>query len=240
VVETRRAFHQQLDDIHRDIVRLAARVADAIPRATEVLLTMDLAEAQRMIDEDDLLDALAVELEERCYQAMALQQPMASDLRSLVTAVRLVSEIERSGDLMVNVAKAARRLFGAQIDPRVSGKLARMSDEATRLFRLSIDAYADSDAALAAALDDMDDRLDELHHDYIQSVIESSGGRGDVKAAVQLALVGRYYERVGDHAVNIGERVRYMVDGWMPEHAGAARHAARAEVEPEPGSEETR
>jgi phosphate transport system protein len=225
--ETRRGFHQQLDDIHRDIIRLAAHVTEAIPRATETLLTHDLAQAQQMIDDDDFLDAMSIDIEERCYQAMALQQPMASDLRALVTAVRLVSEIERSGDLMVNVAKASRRLFGAELEPRLSGMLARMGDEAGRLFRLAMDAYAESDAALAAALDDMDDRLDSLHRDYIQALLESYHGTPDVQAAVQLALVGRYYERVGDHAVNIGERVRYMVEGWLPEHTGAARLAAR-------------
>jgi phosphate transport system protein len=225
--ETRRGFHQQLDEIQRDIIRLAAHVTEAIPRATETLLTHDLAQAQQMIDDDDLLDALSIDVEERCYQAMALQQPMASDLRALVTAVRLVSEIERSGDLMVNVAKAARRIFDAELDPRLSGMLARMGDEAARLFRLAMDAYAESDAALAAALDDMDDGLDALHQDYIQAVLELYAGAPDVQAAVQLALVGRYYERVGDHAVNIGERVRYMVEGWLPEHTGAARLAAR-------------
>ena len=159
---------------------------------------------------------------------LALQQPVAIDLRSLVTAIRLVSEIERSGDLMVNVAKGARRIYGVQFDPRLRGLIERMSEEATRLFRLSIDAYVEGNASLASALDDMDDGLDLLHKDYIQAIFESHhAGIIDLQAAVQLALIGRYYERIGDHAVNIGARVEYMVTGWLPEHSGAARLVAR-------------
>jgi phosphate transport system protein len=93
-----------------------------------------------------------------------------------------------------------------------------MSDEALRLYRYAVDAYADGDEGKASALDDMDDTLDALHVEYIAQILESCrGGTLDVQAAVQLALIGRYYERIGDHAVNIGERVRYLVSGWLPE-----------------------
>lgn len=229
-----RAFHQELDQVRADIVRMAAMATEFIPRATEVLLTTDLHGAQLLIEADDLLDDMTLELEERCYQILALQQPVAIDLRAIITAIRLTSEIERSADLMVNVAKAARRLYGAEFEPRVRGLIEQMSEEATRLFKLAIDAYDDGNAGLAAALDDMDDRLDGLHKDFIQSIFESHHGTTlDLQPAVQLALVGRYYERVGDHAVNIGHRVQYMVTGWMPEHAGAARAQARRQQQVE-------
>lgn len=227
-VETRRTYHQQLDGIRADIVRMAAMVTEGIPRATQVLLDNDLGGAQEIIDGDDPLDALALETEEQCYAIFALQQPMAGDLRALITAVRMISEIERSGDLVVNIAKGARRIYGTEYSPRLRGLISRMGDEAARLFRLAIDSYADGDAAMAAALDDLDDRLDDLHQDYIAEIFEASqGGAFEVQAAVQLALIGRYYERIGDHAVNIGERVRYMVTGWLPEQTGAAREAVR-------------
>lgn len=227
-VQTRRTYHQQLDSIKGDIVRMAAMVTEGIPRATQVLLDHDLGGAQAIIDGDDPLDALSLETEEQCYAVFALQQPMASDLRGLITAVRMVSEIERSGDLVVNIAKGARRIYGTEYTPRLRGLISRMGDEAARLFRLAIDAYADGDAGMAAALDDLDDRLDDLHQDYIQEIFEAANdGAFEVQAAVQLALIGRYYERIGDHAVNIGERVRYMVTGWLPEQTGAAREAVR-------------
>ncbi|MEI7593577.1 MAG: phosphate signaling complex protein PhoU [Actinomycetes bacterium] len=226
--DVRRTFHQELDDIRADIVRVAALVTECIPRGTDVLLANDLHGAQTLIESDDEIDSLALEIEERCYQVLALQQPVAIDLRSLVTAIRLTSEIERSGDLMVNVAKGARRIYGVQFDPRLRGLIERMGEEATRLFKLSIDAYVEGNASLGAALDDMDDRLDQLHKDYIQAIFESHhAGNIDLQASVQLALIGRYYERIGDHAVNIGGRVEYMVTGWLPEHNGAARLQAR-------------
>jgi phosphate transport system protein len=123
-------------------------------------------------------------------------------------------------------------MYGVEFDPRLRGLIERMSEQAQRLFKLAIDAYVEGNAGLAAALDDMDDRLDLLHKDYIQAIFEShSSGNIDLQAAVQLALIGRYYERIGDHAVNMGERVRYMVTGWLPEQAGAARARARGEID---------
>jgi phosphate transport system protein len=236
---SRSTFHHQLEDIQRDLTLAAARVTEAIARGTQALLDLDLAAVQALIESDDETDALTLDIEERCFTLLARQQPMASDMRAIVTAIRLTSEIERSGDLMVNVGKAARRLFGSQIPPQLRGLVQSMSSEAVRLYHLAMDAYADGDANLAAAIRDMDDRLDQLHKDYIQAILELYADARDVQMAVQLALVGRYYERIGDHAVNIGERVQYMVTGWLPEHTGAARHAARTQghpvVEPDTG-----
>ena len=228
--EIRKSYHQRLDEVSAEVVRLAVMVSEAITKGTEILLSGDLKGAETLIEADDELDALALEIEEQCYQLLALQQPMASDLRSIVTAIRLTAEIERSGDLMTNVAKAARRVYGSDIDPRVRGLLQRMGSEAHKLFTLAIDAYSDPDDGLASALDDIDDRLDNLHSDFIQAIFEANRGEQlDLQTAVQLALVGRYYERIGDHAVNIGERVHYMITGWLPEHTGAARAAVRAQ-----------
>jgi phosphate transport system protein len=231
----RKSFHQALDEIRQEMVVMAAMVTEGIPRATEVMLSGDMAEAQAIIDRDDPLDAKAVELEEICFQQLALQQPMAGDLRSIVTALRMIGEIERSGDLVVNIAKGSRRIFGTELPARLRGLIGQMGEEATRLFRLSLDAYIDEDAGVAAALDDLDDRLDSIHREYIQEifVVHNAGDLG-IQPAVQLALVGRYYERIGDHAVNIGERVRYMVTGWLPEHTGAARAAAAKTQPPRP------
>lgn len=231
----RRGFHQTLDEIRQELIQIAAMVTEGIPRSTETLLAADLTEAQAIIDDDDPLDAKSVELEEACYQVLALQQPMAGDLRAIVTAIRMISEIERSGDLVVNIAKGARRIFGTEIPSRLRGLINQMGQEATQLFRIAMDAYIDGDAAKAAAVDDLDDRLDAIHRDYIQEIFRVHNEEGmSVQVAIQLALIGRYYERIGDHAVNIGERVRYMVTGWLPEHTGAARVAARNDLPQKP------
>jgi phosphate transport system protein len=216
--DTRRNFHQQLDDISADVLRLGEMVLEALSGATEALLNNDRVIAQTIVDGDDPIDDLAVAVEDRCYQLLATQQPMAVDLRLLVTDIHLVSEIERSGDLAVNIAKAASRLPGGIVgDPSVRGLVGRLSESAHGLFTMAMHAYRDSDETVAARLDSLDDEVDDLHRAYIERMLEvCRAGEVDVQAAVQLALVGRYYERIADHAVNIGERVRYRVSGWMP------------------------
>lgn len=215
--EPRRSFHHQLDEVRFDIVRLAAHVTESLPRATEALLTGDAVLCDELINSDDVLDALASSIEDQCYHLLALQQPMASDMRTIVTAIRLASEIERSGDLVVNVAKAARRIRAFPIDHSTRGLVERMSEEALALFLFAVDVFVDNDDARAATLDEMDDGLDAVHRAFIGQILSSCRtGQLEVQAAVQLALVGRYYERIGDHAVNMGERVRYMVSGWRP------------------------
>lgn len=229
--ELRRGFHDELETVRAGVVRMAGLVTEAIPRGTEAFLAGDLNGAQALIEDDDLLDSLALEIEEHCYQLLALQQPMATDLRAIMTALWLTAEIERSGDLMTNIAKATRRIYGTPISPKVRGLLVQMSEEAARLFRLALESYAEREAGLAAALDDIDDRLDELNIQTVLAIFETHNAEElGLQPAVQLALVCRYYERIGDHAVNIGERVRYMVDGWMPEHAGAARLSMRKTI----------
>lgn len=226
----RSTFHQGLDEVTGDLVRLAAMVNEVITLGTEALLEVDLDTAQTLIDNDDVLDALSIDVEERCFHLLALHQPVAGDLRQLVASLKINAEIERSGDLVVNIAKATRRIYGTEFTPALRGHIQQMSDEAARLCRLAVDAYAEHDGSLGAALDDIDDRLDTIHAEFIQSVFEAHRSEAiDLQVAVQLALVGRYYERIGDHAVNIGERVRFMADGYLPEHDGAAKARARAE-----------
>jgi len=224
VDEIRKSFHQQLEDIKQDVIELAAMVVESIPRATQALLDADLSAAQAVIDYDDFLDAKSLEIDEHCLRLLALQQPMASDLRVIMTAMRLNWDLERAGDLACNICKTIRRMYGTPIEPKLRGLIVQMSEEAYRLTHLAIDAYAERNVALAAALDDMDDRLDALQRDFVIALIEQHDRSVmPLQSAVQLALVARYYERLGDHAVNIGERIQYMVTGWLPEHTGAAR-----------------
>jgi phosphate transport system protein len=120
-------------------------------------------------------------------------------------------------------------MYGATLTPRQRGILTGMSHEANKMLRLSIDAFADENASLALALDDIDDELDQLNRDIVEAIFEShNNDETDLRTAVQLALIARYYERIGDHAVNIGQRVNFMVTGWMPEHTGRLRAEHRA------------
>ncbi len=139
---------------------------------------------------------------------------MAGDLRTLVTIIRVIHELERVGDLMVNVAKAARRLYPYHLDPKMRGLIQRMREQAVAQLRIAVEAFAERDPARAAALVDMDDVMDDLQKDLFRTIFASEVQDEDIlQRAVQLALVGRYFERIADHAVNFGERVAFMVTG---------------------------
>ncbi|MEO1065298.1 MAG: phosphate signaling complex protein PhoU [Actinomycetota bacterium] len=227
--EIRRAFTEELDGIEASLARMGALVVDSINRVTEVLLELDLDGAQAVIDADDDVDLIAVELEERVYRVMALQNPVAADLRLLVAAVKLASEIERSADLVTNIAKGTQRVLGVQLDRELRALIVGMADQAAFLFQEAVKSLLDRDAVRADGLHAADDVLDELHAQFVQQVFRShDAGRIDVQQAVQLCLVARFYERLGDHAVNVGERVHFVVTGWLPEHAGAERARQRA------------
>jgi phosphate transport system protein len=145
--------------------------------------------------------------------------------------IKIAGELERSADLAVNICKAARRIYGHKIDPELSDLSAKMSEQAQQLFISTMEAFRDHDAAKAAAIDDMDSFLDGLHRRFIAEIFEIHARESiDLQVAVQLAMVARFYERIGDHAVNVGERTRFIVTGWKPELKGAARFQARLDA----------
>jgi phosphate transport system protein len=228
--ELRRSYHDDLDHAKDELVRLAAVVTESIPRATAVLLEGDLEGADYMIRGDDEIDARCIDLEEHCFEILALQAPVARDLRQVIALIKMVAEVERSADLLCNICKAARRIYGHELDPKLRGIIARMGEQAQQLYDAAIESFVENDAAKAAAIDDMDSYLDGLQKQFVQAIFEShAANRIDLQVAVQLAVVARFYERIGDHAVNIGERVRYVVTGWLPEHKGAERFRRRVE-----------
>jgi phosphate transport system protein len=215
--EARKTFHDSLDELRVDVIRLAALTTEAIAGGTAALLDGDLAAAEQVIENDDEIDDLTHSIEDRTFLLLARQQPIATDLRFLVTVMRVGHELERSADLMVNVAKTTRRLYPHQLDPKLRGIIDRMGAQASNQTRVAIDAFADSDPSWAAALADMDDAMDELTKSLFRHILASdSSDEAAVLLAVQMALVGRHYERIADHAVTIAERVGFMVTGEHP------------------------
>lgn len=228
VEELRKSFHQELDSLREKVVRLGASVVEAIPRATAALLDGDLEGADFLVRADDEIDARTIDIEDACFQQLALQSPVAGDLRQLVSIIKIVGELERSADLAVNICKAARRIYGHDLDPVLRGLISKMSEQAQQLFIAAMDAFENNDVPKAAAIDDMDSFLDGLHRQFIQEIFESHARQKiDLQVAVQMAVVARFYERIGDHAVNVGERTRFILTGWMPEHRGADRFRAK-------------
>jgi phosphate transport system protein len=214
VTEGRKHFHEQLAEVLDDVVRLGALAIAAIERGTDAFLAGELDASQRVAEADRELDDLMHSIEARTYTLLALQAPMAGDLRTLVTVLRVIHELERIGDLVVNIVQATHRISPTTLPPMQRGIIDRMRAQAVAQLRVAVTAFAERDPNKGAELSQMDDVMDELQKDLFRSIFsEPSTGESAVQRAVQVALIGRYFERMADHAVNTGERVDYMVRG---------------------------
>lgn len=215
--EVRRSFAEHLDEIRNDVLKLTGFTTEAIGASTQSLLDADLGAVERVIAEDSRIDALKESIEFRVYEMFARQQPMAGDLRTLLAVLRILQEVQLTADLTVSIAKATRRLYPGELPPKIRGLLQRMGAQASVQLNLAVDAFADGDEAIAAALPDMDDVMDDLQKELFRQIFAScSNDEAGIQQAVQLALIGRYYERIADHAVLIGAWVRFMVTGEFP------------------------
>ena len=213
-MEIRKAFHEEMGEIRSDVIRLGALAGEAIQAGTNAFLDEDLSKVDDVVQADVGMDALTHSIEQRTCLLLAQQQPMAVDLRVLVSILRIIHEVERIGDLMVKVAKAGRRMYPEPLEPRPRGLINRMRDQAAAQLRLAVDAFADQDMSKARALMDMDDVMDELQKELFQYIFsQHDSGDTSLQRSVSIALVGRYYERIGDHAANFADRVEFMVTG---------------------------
>ena len=218
-MDGRSVLDDQLDEVREGIAALSATVTELIPRATDILLEGDLEGAAELIAGDSDIDKRSRILEEQCFRDIALQQPFAGDLRQLVSGIKILADVERSADLCANITKAARRIFAHPLDPRLRGGIQRMGDQGTLLFKQATEAYLQSSEALALALKDIDAYMDSLHGEFFRTIFEThAAGSIDLQVGVQLGLVARFYERIGDHAVNIGEHTVYIVSAEFPTH----------------------
>lgn len=227
--ELRKTFHGDLQNGRDELARLAAMVTELIPRATAILLEGDLEGAEALIRGDAEIDARCVELEEHCIRILALQAPVATELRQVVALLKMIGEVERSADLAGSICKVSRRIYGHSLNPKLRGIIGRMGEQAQQLWIAAIDAFVENDEAKAAAVVDMDAFLDALQKQFIQAIFETHAHSAvDLQVAMQLAYVARFYERIGDHAVNIAERVRFVITGWVPDHRKPERPGADA------------
>lgn len=212
----REAFHDQLDAIFEDLAGIADAVEDAVRRATDALLTSDAAMAEQVISDDAIIDRASERVEENAFALLSLQQPVAGDLRTLISALRMVSELERMGDLSVHVAKIARlRLPNVAVPVEVRPLILGMADVAQEMVHRVSGVIAGRDVAAALAMHRVDDQMDYLRRSSFSQLLASDWAHG-VEAAVDIALLGRYYERIADHAVSIADRVVFIVTGENP------------------------
>jgi phosphate transport system protein len=208
--ETRVEFRRELEEIDQKVIQLFALVSEGVSAATDAFLSGDRDAAKSLMDSDKVIDSLYCDVEELVQRQFALQSPMARDMRFLLSALRIVPELERSGDLAEHIAARAVRGISSALTPRIRGLIEQMGKLDAAMWRMAADAYADRNPHAAQRLDELDDELDELH---VSLTAELVSGQLTVPVALEMALVARFYERLGDHAVNIGDRIRYMVEG---------------------------
>lgn len=212
---TRHSFHEQLDSLKRDLLKMGLFVADAIQRSVQSLAKQDLKLAQEVIAGDDTVDQMLIDIEKRCLQLMALQQPMASDLRAIGTVLKIVTDLERMADHATDIAKVTVRLEGEPLIkelvdiPRMAKLVHDMTDEA-------LEAFVHRDVERAKQMIYMDDEIDRTYKRIFEELMGIMQTKPEhVKQCTYLLLVAMYLERVGDHATNLGEWTIYMVTGEL-------------------------
>jgi phosphate transport system protein len=209
----RSAFQDELDGVTQTLVDLSALVSDAVTRATHALLNADIKEAEEVIASDDRIDDIQHELDARIIDIIARQQPVASDLRALITALRMSADLERMGDMAHHIAKITRlRHPNSAVPPELLSTIEEMG----RVARLISDKVGgvinsrDVDTALEVEKDD--DEMDRLHRKLFTTLMDESWSHG-TESAIDITLIGRYYERYADHAVSVARRVYFLVTG---------------------------
>ena len=210
-------YHDELDDIGKTLVTMTHLVHVAMERATNALLDGDLAGAERVISDDPQVDALREDLEERTFQMIARQQPVATDLRVLTTTLHLSGDLERMGDLARHVAKVARMRYPEIAVPEeIRDVISQMGAVALSLVAKVADVIRGRDIALAQAIEAEDDSMDALHRKLFTLLLSPNWAHG-VEAAIDMTLLGRYYERYADHAVSVAQRVIFIATGVRPD-----------------------
>ena len=213
----REAFHDRLDGIFEDLAAMSGLVEQAVAGATRALQSGDPALAEQVITGDLAVDEARERIEENAFELLLLQQPVAGDLRVVVSALRMVSELERMGDLSVHVAKIARlRVPNVAVPDEVRPTMEHMAEVAEDMVRRVRAIIVDRDVAAAIALGRDDEVMDQLRRRSFAELLGSEWTHG-VEAAVDVALLGRYYERIADHAVSVANRVVFVVTGEQPQ-----------------------
>ena len=209
----RNAFHDELDGIGTTLLQMAGLAKVAMNDATSALLTVDLGMAEKVIAADNVIDDIQHELDARTINLIARQQPVASDLRTLVTSLRMSADLERMGDLAHHVAKQARMRYpNSAVPAELVPTITAMGLVADKIIDKLSSVMEHRDTVRALEIETDDDEMDKLHRDLISVLLSKDWSHG-VETAIDMTLLGRYYERFADHAVSIARRVYFSVTG---------------------------
>jgi phosphate transport system protein len=209
----RERFQEELDGVSTTLVEMAGLVKVAMDKATTALLTADLTLAENVIAEDLIIDEMQHQLDARTITLIAQQGPVATDLRTLVTSLRMSADLERMGDLAHHIAKSARMRYpGTAVPPELSLTIEEMSRVCSKIIEKVALVVKNKDTDRALEVEKDDDEIDGLHRKIIQTLLDPNWKHG-VETAIDMTLLGRYYERCADHAVSIARRVYFLVTG---------------------------
>ncbi|MEU4249727.1 phosphate signaling complex protein PhoU [Amycolatopsis sp. NPDC026612] len=212
----REAYHVELEQLAVNLAAMSVQVAEAMERATRALLEADLSLAEQVISDDAKVDDARAQCEEQAYALLALQAPVATDLRTVLAAIHAAESLERMGDLALHVAKAARRRHPEPVLPEaVRPYFAEMGEIAVRLAHQTEQVIKTKDVEAAKTLESDDDQVDDIHRHLFTVLMDREWPHG-VAAAVDVTLLGRFYERYADHAVSVAKRMIFVVTGKMP------------------------
>lgn len=210
-------YHENLESVVSDLVGMSGAVQVAVRQATKALLEADLATAEQVISDDARIDALHDDLESRCFSLLARQAPVAGELRTVVAAMRMIADLARMGDLAAHVAKIARLRYPERAVPDgLVPNFTLMARVAEEMVATAGRSLRERNAHDAGKLADNDEEMDELRKSQFRLMLGDDWAYG-IEAAVDVALLGRYYERIADHAVLMASRVIYVITGLMPE-----------------------
>jgi phosphate transport system protein len=212
----REQFQEELDGVGATLVEMAGLVKIAMENATTALLTADLSLAEKVIADDLIIDEMQHELDARTINLIARQSPVATDLRTLVTSLRMSADLERMGDLAHHIAKSARMRYPATaVPPELSLTIEEMGRVCVKIIEKVALVLKNRDTERALEVEKDDDEIDSLHRRIIQTLLDPSWKHG-VETAIDMTLLGRYYERCADHAVSISRRLYFLVTGIYP------------------------
>jgi phosphate transport system protein len=225
--ETRRHFHLELQALEVMVQAMGSAVQSLLKTALDALDSEQSALADKVIDGDEEIDKYYLEIEEKILEVFALQTPVASDLRLLTALLHINLHLERVADMAVNIAKIVKLTIGLPRHPTVLKHLKEMGDVALKMLAAALDAFSRRDLALCLKLPEMDDPIDSLNRGMLQEVLSISGDQSALEWGIRMHVVSRQLERVGDHAVDIGEQVAFLVTGEFREFTDASHPVER-------------
>jgi phosphate transport system protein len=213
----REHFAQKLIDIKHKVLRMGALVENIVDMAVTAIKEQDVDLAKKVYEKDDEIDQLDIEIEEECMMLLALQQPLARDLRVIATVLKIITDLERIGDNAVNIAKVTIEIGNETlIKPLVD--IPRMADIAQEMIKMSLDAFVKEDVSLAEKAALRDEEVDKLYEAVVNDTLNIITEKKElIKQGTKLLFIGRYLERIADHSTNVCERIIYMITGELKE-----------------------